>query len=184
MMPDMDGMELHMPFLEDIASKSSFILEIGIFWGTGSARAFTRGLKKSDKLNKLYISVDWDPAVPLEKPDLDYWHMVYGWSTKNTTLEQVKGICGNRKADIIFIDTTHNYETLSLELRVWSNLADQNTLWIFHDTYMYGQYNHMTDAIKDFCKNFSEWEFIDYTKESHGLGMMIHKQGSAIHGYE
>jgi hypothetical protein len=35
---------------------------------------------------------------------------------------------------------------------------------------------HMTDAILDFCVVHPEWEYIEITKESHGLGMMRWKE--------
>lgn len=161
-----------MPDLERFASSASFILEIGTGHGNGSTRAFTKGIEESPQIDKLYISVEWQPAKFYERPNLWYWHLVVGDSRDEHTLFDVVEICEIKKADIIFIDTHHTYEQMQQELEVWKWLAGKNTRWLFHDTWMMGEYNHMTDAIKEFCVRNPGWEYSDYRTDSHGLGMM------------
>jgi hypothetical protein len=78
-----------------------------------------------------------------------------------------------KKADLIMIDTIHEYDFLKQELEMWKQLAHDKTIWLFHDTWMFGQYNHMTDAIKEFAQKDGRWEYVDITKEAHGLGALI-----------
>ncbi len=166
-----------MPFLEHQASQAAFVLEIGVGWGNGSTRAFTRGLKRSVLPEKLHIGVDLNPGLPnpelgFEAPDTDYWHMFLGLSESKETMVRVWNYCGGRKADIIFIDTDHRKAQLEIELRVWDIFANEKTLWIFHDTWMMGRYNPMVEAIQEYCVKHPEWEFEEFSRESNGLSFM------------
>jgi predicted SAM-dependent methyltransferase len=119
------------------------------------------------------ISVDIDPAQPEERPARTWWHIVYGDTRDYSTREKVEEMCAfmKRVPDIIYIDTDHTYEHMQRELEVWSPLADAHTVWLFHDTWMFGPYNHMTDAIKEYAAAHA-LTFFDLTHESHGLGMI------------
>lgn len=164
----------HMPFLEDLASRAAVIVEVGCGHGNGSTRAFARGLERSTREGKMFISVDADPVRPQVRPTLPYWRVIHGKSEKVSTAGAVRLALGPQQTvDILFIDTDHTYEQLRQELGIWSLLvAHTSTLWVFHDTYMFGEYNPMTDAIKEYCAAFPQWEFIDHSRESHGLGLM------------
>ena len=169
---DQPDIALHMPLLEDLASKAAVILELGVGKGNGSTRAFARGIAKSPREDKLYVSVDFDADRPHECPDLPYWHMVYGRTEDPRTAAKVFNIIGGRKVDVIFIDTHHTYEQMQAELALWGSFASKETVWLAHDIQMFGSYNHMTDAIKDYCVEHPEWEYVEITPDSHGLGMM------------
>ena len=76
--------------------------------------------------------------------------------------------------DLIFIDTVHTYEHLKKELELWEPLAVGDCKWLFHDTWMGGVYNPMTDAIKEFARNSNgKWEYSDITRECNGLGALL-----------
>lgn len=177
---DQDDMVVHMPFLEECASKAGVIVEIGVGHGNGSTRAFARGLERSEVPDKLHIGVDIDPERPQIKPTYDFWHEVHEASEDPASVQMARYYLqserryAHRKADIIFIDTVHTYEQMALELPLWERIAGPNTLWIFHDTWMFGVYNHMTEAIKEFAAA-NGWQFEDYSRESHGLGLMRRK---------
>jgi len=160
-----------MPFLEHAASTASVLIEIGCGLGNGSMRAFARGMARSAAPDKLYISVDIDTDKPMEKPDLPYWHIVYGPSEEESAAIAVEPLMAGRKADIIFIDSIHTYEHMKLEHQWFSRFADENTTWIYHDTWIWGPYNPMTDAAKQYAEaNGLIYE--DVTVLSHGLGMV------------
>ena len=67
----------------------------------------------------------------------------------------------------------HNYPILKQELEVWKELAHDKTLWLFHDTWMQGRYNHMTDAAKEFVLIDTRWEYKDITQNNNGLGALV-----------
>lgn len=172
------AIENFMPIMEEYASKSAYVLEIGCGTGDGSTTSFTQGLEKRGGDDRLYISVDnnYDPNSVFQlfsqfRPNVPYWHFVSGDSTKPETREAVEQIAGERKPDIIFIDTIHDYEHMSRELAVWGSYAHDGTIWLFHDTYMFGVYNHMTEAIKGFAQA-NGWEYWDISTEMHGFGGM------------
>jgi cephalosporin hydroxylase len=161
-----------MPRLQEFASKAGFVLEIGCGAGNGSCRAFRRGLALSPAKDKLHISVDIMDGHPCyDRPTESYWHKVTGDSRDRATAEAVKAICGDRRADIIFIDTDHTYEMMEKELPNWAEFAHDGTIWLFHDTWMFGCFNEMQNAIKEFSER-NGWRFDEITRESHGLGRM------------
>lgn len=162
-----------LPLIKKLSKKASFILEIGCAFGDGSMQAFSEVLSKSKKKDKLYISVDLEDNLLEDMvPEFPYWHLVLGDSREESTKKNVKKICGDRKADIIFIDTEHNYEIMEKELPNWEELSHESTIWLFHDTWMMGSYNRMTDAIKSFAAKHN-WVYIDISKENNGLGAMV-----------
>jgi cephalosporin hydroxylase len=168
----------HMPMLEEFASKACFILEIGCGAGNGSCRAFRRGLARSpiSPELKLHISIDINEAHPAyDRPTEDYWFKVSGDSRTKEVYDEVLDVIvkqlGDGVPDIIFIDTDHNYEQMKAELELWGRLAHSSTIWLFHDTWMMGPYNHMTDAIKEYAAAHN-LVYKDLATYSHGLGWM------------
>lgn len=163
--------EKHMPRLETYAAECAFVLEIGCGAGNGSTRAIQAGLAKSP-YDKLHVSVDVDIHQPrYERPDVPWWWKVTGDSRESRTALRVRSIVGPRQADLIFIDTDHTYEVMKKELPLWDQFSHRGTIWLFHDTWMFGTYNHMTDAIKEFADN-RPLVYEDITRDSHGLGML------------
>jgi len=58
-------------------------------------------------------------------------------------------------------------------------MATPDTVWLFHDTWMFGQYNPMTDAIKQFADEHG-LVYEDLSKECNGLGRMASKQANRV----
>ena len=170
MEPDQEDIALHMPFLEELASKASVILELGCGKGNGSTRALSRGLHRSKSNNKLMVTVDWNPNGPEEKPEDHWWWFVAGDTRRASTLRVVSSLL-SQLPDLIFIDTDHTPDQIEAELNLWFLVAHPFCTWVFHDTWMMGEYNPMTDAIKEFAASHG-LEFIDYSRECHGLGLM------------
>lgn len=158
------------PILRDFASKADYVLELGPAKGDGSTVAFEEGLLAGGKGPKLFISVDQLDYM-LYKPTVDYWHLVLGDSREMSTVDKVEKIAKGRAPDLIFIDTHHTYEQMQKELEVWSLHGNKETLWLFHDTHMMGEYNRMTDAIKEHAAIYG-LVFTDLRPEAHGLGAL------------
>lgn len=167
----------YMPILSDMAAacEGGYVLELGVGQLDGSTAAFIEGLKRWQKIQAahqpLMVSVDWqmDFTNPQLNPELpSWWHFVLGSTLDPQTF---KFVSAYRSPDIIFIDTEHSYEQMSAELALWGRLTNRYTTWLFHDTYMFGQYNHMTDAIKEYAAA-SGWVYDDVSVEAHGLGRM------------
>jgi cephalosporin hydroxylase len=168
----------YMPILKQMAkdSRGGFVLELGIGQADGSTKAFMEGLKERGEYGseRMMISVDFQIDFDLEQLNLNsppWWIFIEGDTRNKDTVRQVVGVSCPRKPDIIFIDTEHSYEHMAEELEAWKDLADDNTVWLFHDTYMFGNYNKMTDAIKEFALR-EGWEYVDLDTGAHGLGMM------------
>lgn len=178
MLPDQPDMASLMPLLEEYASKADVIVEIGCGHGNGSTRAFARGMLRNPTPDdgKFYLTIDGDITNPDEPPDLPYWSIIHGRSEHPQTLYQAQIALGGDPPDILFIDTDHTREQLTAELALWGAIAGPATVWLFHDTWMFGTYNPMVEAIDEYIAKYPEWEYIELTKDSHGLGMMRWKQ--------
>lgn len=183
-MADQPEMVPHMPFLEHLASQCNTILEIGCGHGNGSTRAFERGMKAlgsepAPYPPKLHLIVDVDPERPQIRPTNTKHYkckVVTGDSRARDTYERVLTESEDDLIDLVYIDTEHTYEVMKAELANWGPLLSRNTLVVFHDTWMFGAYNHMTDAIREWA-NERDWEFNDFTEVSHGFGLLLHKRG-------
>lgn len=175
MLPDQSDVEVLMPIMEEYASKCGVILELGCGLGNGSTRALIRGLEKSSHPTKCMISVDSEEDRPHEVPTVPWWFMIHGKTEDRMTAEKARTLlyshCQRLTADLIYVDTEHTFEQIIKELWVWSMFSTDRTIWLFHDTWMFGVYNTMTDAIKQYAETFG-WIYEDITKDSHGLGMM------------
>ncbi len=165
-----DDIDNYIPYLEEVASKANIVLELGVGKGTGSTLAFTRALNRNSSSSIRLISVDHKDYMEM-KPTSSKWNLVIGDSRAISTYQTVKLIIGNRYVDIIFIDTDHTPCQVLAELELWSKLADDHTIWLFHDTYMMGEYNPMVDAIKEFASKH-DWVYEDVFTDPHGLGKM------------
>jgi hypothetical protein len=186
--PDTIEMVPLLPIIEKYAEKATVAIDIGTCKGTGSTRYIRKGMKKNPAPNKVFISID----IKDEREDFfeqrDWEHYVLGDSREQGTVARCFQILNpvvhsgivekdiTRKADLIMIDTIHEYDFLKIELENWKQLAHDKTIWLFHDTWMFGTYNRMTDAIKEFAAADGRWEYVDITKEAHGLGMLKPKK--------
>ena len=162
--------EILMPKIREVAKNAKVVIELGPATGRGSTIALLEGMGVGE--GKLFISVDIRDYMKV-KPDVDFWHLVIGDSTEKKTVEDVKKLLGEGKtADLIFIDTKHNYEHMKAELNNWWEVATLDTIWLFHDTWIFGKYNHMTEAVKEFAAEKGLLVYEDITRDSHGLGIM------------
>ena len=174
MIADREDIKLHMPVIEKLAARALDVVEIGPDLGTGSTRAIERG-KLSDPMNDedVWVTVDIDDhIIPECRPTFKNWFMVVGDSREQSTVDTVLSLLP-AKPDLIFIDTIHEKAFLAKELAVWVQAVHDGTVWLFHDTWMLGKYNTMTDAIKEFAQTHPQWKYVDISTECNGLGALI-----------
>lgn len=177
----------HMERLADIASRAAVIVEVGIATMTGSTHAFELGLQASPaaKGRKRHIGVDIHEAISGPwVPQSDWWQFVSGDSRSAGTVCRVRNLLtvdtdgGGSEfltPDILYIDTMHEYPQLKAELAVWKALVGPNTLLLFHDTHMGGQYNSMTDAIRELEASdlAASHRYVQISTECEGLGALV-----------
>jgi hypothetical protein len=152
-------------------ASNGFVLELGIGTGEGSTAMIQEGLAEHPR--PLHISVDWQDWLPPEnRPSTPWWHLVLGDSRSRDTLFKVMTLAGGRRAGLIFIDTDHNYAQMKAELELWGYLAGRETMWLGHDSHMYGVWNaDMMRAVIEYAER-EGWVYDDYRQDSHGLWRM------------
>jgi hypothetical protein len=160
-------------YVDDIISivkpSNGFVIELGVYTGRSSTVAIQQGLVGN--ADPLHISVDIEDRMTWE-PDVPWWHKIIADDRLPETRDRAAAIAGNRKAGVIYIDTVHGYDQMKAELELWSVLADDQTEFLFHDTWEYGSYNvRMNIAIIEFASATGR-EFIDWRQDMHGLGRM------------
>lgn len=168
----------HMGTLEEYASKCTALIELGSEFGTGSTTAFARGVARNPGC-KLWITVDLKNQIREDcTPTNAEWSFFAGDSRDpklpQDCLQALRKVMPIGYFDLIFIDTDHNYEQLKAEIENWHLVMSLQSTWLFHDTWMNGSYNHMTDAAKEFAAdNNALWKYVDLSKENNGLGALI-----------
>jgi len=169
----------HMDQLASYASKANCIIELGCKQGAGSTRAFNSGFSKNaDRV--CWLSVDsGDGVLPALQPKIKEWHFVLGDTREAATVEAATRILKecSAEADLVFIDTAHDYDCMKQELDNWVGLVSETCTWLFHDTWMNGEYNPMTDAIKEFADTHPQWKYVDISKQCNGLGALVPADG-------
>ncbi len=178
LMPNQSDIEFLMPLLSQYARENPVVLEIGCGLGNGSTRALAQGINEAlvqgvNVHEVLLVSVDLDPSRPLEEPPERWWHKVTGDSRDSKTVDKVRELVADvyYRPKLIFIDTEHSKEQIEVELQVWGKISTGLCVWLFHDTWMWGNYNPMTDAIREYAQTHG-LVYEDITRESHGLGKM------------
>lgn len=171
--PDTIEMVPLLPMIEEYAKNAVTAIDIGVCKATGSTRYICKGMATNNSQGKCFIGIDHEDLREDFFEQEDWQHYVLGDSREQTTVDKCKELLHGRKADIIMIDTIHEYEFLKQELEMWKQMAHDQTVWLFHDTWMFGPYNPMTDAIKEFAEASSKWKYVDITQEAHGLGALI-----------
>lgn len=194
---------LHLPLLADLASRapSGVIVEVGTGCGDGSTHAFDLGLRANPAPDamKRHVGVCDHPPADEWTPDAPWWRFVKGYSTDPDVTEAVRDLLVDpevgrvHRPDILYIDTTHDYATLRAEMALWTCDADGHggvggprTLYLFHDTYMGGAYNPMTEAAKETVRRGGrlrgthEWR--DLSTACSGMGALVPKVGREVYG--
>jgi hypothetical protein len=156
--------------IDTVLNSNGFVLELGAHTGEGSTAMIQEGLEYHP--DPLHISVDWDDQLTAHRPKVPWWYLVVGDTRDMQTLVEALIISGDRDPGVIFIDTDHNYDQMKAELELWGSLATKETVWLFHDTHLYGTPNvEMTRAIKEYAESH-DWIYDDWRQDSHGLGRM------------
>ncbi len=117
-------MEPHVDTLLRLASKAPVIVELGVRGGV-STWAFLDGMPEDGRL----VSVDIDPTVPDQVPSRvsgdPRWALIIGDDRIDTYQRQLP------EADLVFIDTSHEYHHTAAELLLAQRLKADHI--VLHD---------------------------------------------------
>lgn len=162
----------HLPTFVDlcVSLNAKTVIELGTRGGV-STIAWLYGLELTD--GHLW-SVDVDP-----KPALDHerWTFIQGSDLDPSTLERLP-----KQADIVFVDTSHDYQQTKAELNVYKWRVRPGGRIVLHDTALPHPEGWTRDqpkfpvgvAVDEFCKE--ERFKVRYWQNCFGLGV-IHIPG-------
>ena len=173
-----EDIALFVPVFERIGEKLDTILELGSANGNGSTYGLCKGILASGEAeHKVLVSVDWKYEILDEfKPQIPNWTFIEGDTRKTRTVHAVRDILGSRVLDVLFIDTIHEYVQLNRELKIWSSLAHRDyTIYLFHDTNMFGRPNFMVNAINAFSAYNRHLYYYVISDKCNGMAALIPK---------
>lgn len=107
----------------------NIIIEIGVHHG-GSLKFWEQILKPGD----LLIGIDYEPQIDWDWEGSDREIVIIkGRSELSSTVERVKEILGERKADFAFLDGSHEYDIVKKDFNNFSPLLRVGGLIAIHD---------------------------------------------------
>lgn len=142
-------------------------VEIGTFMGATSAyiaRAFSCMSPNSRKLYSVDISDDFVRAAEENLRTLglmNYVHLIRGRSLDEITLEAIPD------ADMIFIDSSHDYTTTCAEIDVYSKKLRNYGILVLHDSI---QWPGVRNALTHYSRQFEVFSFA--TSRGNGLSVL------------
>ena len=162
----------HLPTLKKYAEECEHITEMGVRWIV-STYALLMG-KPKEMISYDINSIHWDVIRDMVKEDTDFRFEVA--NTLDLEIEET---------DLLFIDTLHNYNQLSKELKLHGNKSKKYI--IFHDTTSFEwigeSYEGKIDeiglwpAIEQFLEANPHWELHERFTNNNGLTILIRTNG-------
>jgi hypothetical protein len=133
----------HLPILTQQAERASFIVELGTRGGV-STRALIEGAKRN---KATVLSVDMYPCSSVA----DYENWIFVQADDIEFAQQFPKWCAERRLkpsiDLLFVDTSHEYEHTRKEIANWFPLLSFDGTAIFHDTNMQRFYRRQDGTI-------------------------------------
>lgn len=146
-----------------IAAKT--VIELGVNTGESTVAL----LEAVEATGGQLYSVDIQ-LLPATKVMLESYGLTSRWNfTLQDDLEYVKTWPAERKADLIFIDTSHSFDHTTKEIAVYEPILRPGGIMVFHDTVSY--YEGVYKPIKKFLKAHPGWGMENKTN-CNGLGIL------------
>lgn len=163
----------HLPVLRDLSKECSTIVEFGV---RNVVSTFAFAVTRPNKLICVDIvkSYNVDPFLQLcasEGINVEFHE------SDSRTFEF-------ESADLIFIDTLHNYSQIKAELQHFGNKSKKYL--VFHDTITYGNIDEepvegslktgIVPAIKEFMRDNLQWKELVTYSNNNGLTVLVREQ--------
>lgn len=161
-----------------IGSESKTILELGV----GDAYSTIALLSAVKDTRGIVWSIDkriWIPGIIRIQNalfvEIQKWRFIL-----SDDIEYAKN--WNLMVDVLYIDTSHQYEHTLKELELYSNYVRKGGIVLLHDTLLTGEWDgapaRVKDAIDTFLLKNSRWKFKELLPEDEGncgLGILSEK---------
>jgi len=160
-----------------VASKSKRILQLGTAYGLSSIILADIAAQMGD--GAMLVTVD--PSQPMNEAARRYVKMagiggivqvVEGLSTDTALLAELR----KRQWDMIFLDTTHQYEDTRTEIELITRLCSPRTLLCLHDASKHAADNldqrkqgGVARAIREWCWLHPRWKSFTFQGPAFGL---------------
>lgn len=145
--------------------KAKIVIELGVNTGESTVAILEAVAATGGKL----YSVDIIPR-PATEAMLKSYGLTGPWEfTVANDLEYIKTWPKDRMADLIFIDTSHEYEQTRKEIEVYEPILRPGGIMVFHDTVSF--YDGVQKPINEFLKTRKHWPYENRT-HCNGLGIL------------
>jgi predicted O-methyltransferase YrrM len=108
--------------------------------------------------------------LPATKAMLERYGLTGRWTfTLQDDLEYIKTWPADKKADLIFIDTSHTFDHTTKEIAAYEPILRPGGTMAFHDTMSF--YEGVQKPIKAFLKAHKDWSY-ENKANCNGLGIL------------
>lgn len=157
----------HLPTLYALALglKAKTVIELGVNTGESTV-ALLEAVHATDGI---LTSVDIQ-ELPNVRPMLTSYGLISRWDFhKSDDISFGLTWPKDKKADLIFVDTSHQYAQTKREIEVYEPILRNGGLMVFHDTVSYA--DGVLRPIQEFLTRHRGYKF-DHFKNCNGLGVM------------
>lgn len=157
----------HLPTLYVLVTglKAKTVIELGVNLGESTV-ALLEAVHATDGV---LISVDIQ-ELPNVRPMLTSYGLISRWQFhKSDDITFGLAWPKDKKADLIFVDTSHQYQQTKREIEIYEPILRSGGIMVFHDTMSYPDGVHK--PIKEFLAGHPSYKFDNY-QNCHGLGVM------------
>lgn len=166
-----------------VASKARRVLQFGTFLG-GSAVVLA-DLASQNGEGALLVTVDPDPAMNGSARDY-VGRAGLGGMLETVDTHSLDPVLLRRLAeaewDVIYLDTTHQYQQTREEIAAIAPLCGPATLFLFHDASAFaadtldaGKQGGVRRAMREYCLQHPRWQWFVFERPAfgqYGIGMM------------
>lgn len=158
----------HLPTIYTLVQsiKAKTVIELGVNTGESTV-ALLEAVHATDGI---LISVDVQ-ELPNVRPMLTSYGLISRWQFhKSEDIAFGLAWPKDKKADLIFVDTSHQYQQTKREIEVYEPILRPGGIMIFHDTVSY--VDGVFRPIKEFLAAHPTYKFDNY-QNCNGLGVMM-----------
>ena len=150
----------------------TLLIEVGVWRGGNAAllKTFFPALRVIgvDVLNVDSPEVSDPPSLRsnVERFGIE---MVQGDTKSPDTVTQVRGMIGDRRADYVFIDASHDTDSVIADFRLWSPLGVRTGFHDVHNPMVFAAWMQCTGLMEPNPRTFALWKETD----GHGIGVVM-----------
>lgn len=161
----------HLPFIYELATelKPEVIVHAGIRDGTSDSAFALAAVEQDSYLVDIDINEVSDPGLIEVRNTVDKWTFHQGRTDDPEIVKKVS--VHDRKVDIFFTDTSHNYPDTKFELGTYTRFLSEKGIIMIHDMDPWNLFPDQTRAVNEFLADHPEFS-VKVQKGNNGMAVL------------